>query len=129
MGAMSSRREPWLHVKRLGTGGWTQLVSVTAVDVGVVYVLKAQQEEDDKMRAKAANVAARAAVGATDMLSKWQMMAAQGLAKRQGGDTGRGGTWARVMVPWNVERGFRRGLVWCAADDVVWWIVECGGVV
>ncbi|XP_024374336.1 uncharacterized protein [Physcomitrium patens] len=48
---------------------------------------KAQQEEDDKMRAKAANVAARAAVGATDMLSKWQMMAAQGLAKRQGGDT------------------------------------------
>jgi transcription initiation factor TFIID subunit 4 len=48
---------------------------------------KAQQEEDDKMRAKAANVAARNAVGATDMLSKWQMMAAQGLAKRQGGDT------------------------------------------
>jgi hypothetical protein len=40
------------------------------------------------MRAKAANVAARAAVGATDMLSKWTMMAAQGLAKRQGGDTG-----------------------------------------
>lgn len=57
--------------------------------LGIVCFSKAQQEEDDKMRAKAANVAARAAVGATDMLSKWQMMAAQGLAKRQGGDTGR----------------------------------------
>jgi transcription initiation factor TFIID subunit 4 len=68
-----------------------------------VCLLKAQQEEDDKMRAKAANVAARAAVGATDMLSKWQMMAAQGLAKRQGGDTGKAGMWVRLMAPWYVS--------------------------
>lgn len=40
------------------------------------------------MKANAANVAARAAVGADDMLLKWQMMAAQGRQKRQGGDAG-----------------------------------------
>ncbi|KAL2940856.1 Transcription initiation factor TFIID subunit 4b [Bienertia sinuspersici] len=33
------------------------------------------KEEDDKMRTTAANVAARAAVGGDDMLSKWQLMA------------------------------------------------------
>ncbi|XP_076915181.1 transcription initiation factor TFIID subunit 4b-like isoform X1 [Bidens hawaiensis] len=51
--------------------------------------LKANKEEDDKMRATAANVAARAAVGGDDMLSKWQLMAEQNRQKREGGtDTG-----------------------------------------
>ncbi|KAG1347879.1 transcription initiation factor TFIID subunit 4b [Cocos nucifera] len=40
--------------------------------------------EDDKMRATAANVAARAAVGGDDMLSKWQLMAEQARQKREG---------------------------------------------
>ncbi|KAH9539078.1 hypothetical protein CY35_15G040100 [Sphagnum magellanicum] len=55
---------------------------------------EAQQEEEDKMRANAANVAARAAVGADDMLTKWQLLAAEGLAKRQGG----GATNYRVQI-------------------------------
>ena len=37
------------------------------------------------MRATAANVAARAAVGGDDMLSKWQLMAEQARQKREGG--------------------------------------------
>ncbi|KAG6548179.1 hypothetical protein Mapa_010230 [Marchantia paleacea] len=49
---------------------------------------KAQQEEEDRLKANAANVAARVAVGADDMLLKWQMMAEQGRQKRQGGDIG-----------------------------------------
>lgn len=36
------------------------------------------------MRATAANVAARAAVGGDDMLSKWQLMAEQARHKREG---------------------------------------------
>ncbi|KAK7819151.1 transcription initiation factor tfiid subunit 4b [Quercus suber] len=47
--------------------------------------LKANKEEDDKMRTTAANVAARAAVGGDDMLSKWQLMAEQAWQKREGG--------------------------------------------
>ncbi|KAK9983283.1 hypothetical protein SO802_032808 [Lithocarpus litseifolius] len=47
--------------------------------------LKANKEEDDKMRTTAANVAARAAVGGDDMLSKWQLMAEQARQKREGG--------------------------------------------
>ncbi|PON91092.1 Histone-fold protein [Trema orientale] len=43
------------------------------------------KEEDDKMRTTAANVAARAAVGGDDMLSKWQLMAEQARQKREGG--------------------------------------------
>ncbi|KAL6502798.1 hypothetical protein OROHE_023966 [Orobanche hederae] len=35
---------------------------------------KANKEEDDKMRATAANVAVRAATGVGDMLSRWQLM-------------------------------------------------------
>jgi transcription initiation factor TFIID subunit 4 len=58
-------------------------------------VQKAQQEEEDKMRANAANVAARAAVGADDMLTKWQLLAAEGLAKRQGG----GATSRSLLFP------------------------------
>ncbi|GJW75319.1 transcription initiation factor TFIID subunit 4b [Tanacetum coccineum] len=43
------------------------------------------KEEDYKMRTTAANVAARAAVGGDDMLSKWQLMAKQARQKREGG--------------------------------------------
>ncbi|XWS25534.1 hypothetical protein CRYUN_Cryun27aG0076400 [Craigia yunnanensis] len=50
-----------------------------------VKVVKVNKEEDDKMRATAANVAARAAVGGDDMLSKWQLMAEQARQKREGG--------------------------------------------
>ncbi|XP_010272131.1 PREDICTED: transcription initiation factor TFIID subunit 4b isoform X3 [Nelumbo nucifera] len=46
---------------------------------------KSSKEEDDKMRTTAANVAARAAVGGDDMLSKWQLMAEQARQKREGG--------------------------------------------
>ncbi|GAB2293834.1 hypothetical protein Dimus_028046 [Dionaea muscipula] len=45
------------------------------------------KDEDDKMRTTAANVAARAAVGGDDMLSKWQLMAEQAKQKREGGAT------------------------------------------
>jgi len=49
------------------------------------------REVDDKMRTNAANVAARAAVGGDDMLSKWQLMAEQARQKREGGtDTASG---------------------------------------
>ncbi|THU71616.1 hypothetical protein C4D60_Mb04t03340 [Musa balbisiana] len=54
--------------------------------------LKANKEEDDKMRATAANVAARAAVGGDDMLSKWQLMAEQARQKREGFDGAPGKT-------------------------------------
>ncbi|XP_020276937.1 transcription initiation factor TFIID subunit 4b-like isoform X1 [Asparagus officinalis] len=47
---------------------------------------KANKEEDDKMRTTAANVAARAAVGGDDVLSKWQLMAEQARQKREGLD-------------------------------------------
>ncbi|KAJ8541179.1 hypothetical protein K7X08_001995 [Anisodus acutangulus] len=47
--------------------------------------IKVNKEEDDKMRTTAANVAARAAVGGDDMLSKWQLMADQARQKREGG--------------------------------------------
>jgi len=38
------------------------------------------------MRTNAANVAARQAVGGSDMLSKWQLMAEQARQKREGLD-------------------------------------------
>lgn len=41
------------------------------------------KEDDDKMRTNAANVAARAAVGGDDLLSKWQLMAEQARQKRE----------------------------------------------
>lgn len=50
-----------------------------------VKSVKVNKEEDDKMRTTAANVAARAAVGGDDMLSKWQLMAEQARQKREGG--------------------------------------------
>ncbi|XP_047340872.1 transcription initiation factor TFIID subunit 4b [Impatiens glandulifera] len=46
--------------------------------------IKVNKEEDDKMRTTAANVAARAAAGGDDMLSKWQLMAEQARQKREG---------------------------------------------
>ncbi|KAG1366867.1 transcription initiation factor TFIID subunit 4b [Cocos nucifera] len=55
-------------------------------DEGRSKALKANKEEDDKMRTTAANVAARAAVGGDDMLSKWQLMAEQARQKREGLD-------------------------------------------
>ncbi|XP_010939116.1 transcription initiation factor TFIID subunit 4b isoform X2 [Elaeis guineensis] len=55
-------------------------------DEGRSKTLKANKEEDDKMRTTAANVAARAAVGGDDMLSKWQLMAEQARQKREGLD-------------------------------------------
>ncbi|WJX38528.1 hypothetical protein P8452_26180 [Trifolium repens] len=52
---------------------------------------KVNTEVDDKMRTNAANVAARAAVGGDDMMSKWQLMAEQAKQKREGGtDTASG---------------------------------------
>ncbi|KAL5777622.1 hypothetical protein ACOSP7_010548 [Xanthoceras sorbifolium] len=54
-------------------------------DEGRSKTVKVNKEEDDKMRATAANVAARAAVGGDDMLSKWQLMAEQARQKREGG--------------------------------------------
>ncbi|GMI70587.1 TBP-associated factor 4B, TBP-associated factor 4 [Hibiscus trionum] len=54
-------------------------------DDGRVKVVKVNNEEDDKMKATAANVAARAAFGGDDMLSKWQLMAEQARQKREGG--------------------------------------------
>ncbi|GMH03172.1 hypothetical protein Nepgr_005011 [Nepenthes gracilis] len=47
-------------------------------------IKKLNKGEDDKMRTTAANVAARAAVGGDDMLSKWQFMADQARQKREG---------------------------------------------
>lgn len=41
-------------------------------------------KEDDKMRANAANSAARAAIGGEDVLSKWQLMAEQARQQRDG---------------------------------------------
>ncbi|XP_063947384.1 transcription initiation factor TFIID subunit 4b isoform X7 [Daucus carota subsp. sativus] len=47
--------------------------------------IKANKEDDDKMRTTAANVAARAAVGGDDMFSKWQLMAEARQKQREGG--------------------------------------------
>ncbi|XP_073224999.1 transcription initiation factor TFIID subunit 4b isoform X2 [Cicer arietinum] len=54
-------------------------------DEGRNKATKVNKEVDDKMRTNAANVAARAAVGGPDMLSKWQLMAEQARQKREGG--------------------------------------------
>ncbi|CAN4122581.1 unnamed protein product [Withania somnifera] len=54
-------------------------------DEGRGKSIRVNKEEDDKMRTTAANVAARAAVGGDDMLSKWQLMAEQARQKREGG--------------------------------------------
>ncbi|KAB2031049.1 hypothetical protein ES319_D05G277000v1 [Gossypium barbadense] len=59
-----------------------------------VKAVKVNKEEDDKMRTTAANVAARAAVGGDDMLSKWQLMAEQARQKREGGTDAASGSQA-----------------------------------
>ncbi|KAF9668491.1 hypothetical protein SADUNF_Sadunf14G0009200 [Salix dunnii] len=56
-------------------------------DEGRVKSVKANKEEDDKMRATAANVAARAAYGGADIMSKWKL-AQQARQKREGGMEG-----------------------------------------
>ncbi|CAI0451824.1 unnamed protein product [Linum tenue] len=48
---------------------------------------KLSKEEDDKLRTTAANMAARAAVGGDDLMSKWQLMS-QARQKREGGQDG-----------------------------------------
>nr|GMC54327.1 transcription initiation factor TFIID subunit 4B-like isoform X1 [Ipomoea batatas] len=53
-------------------------------DEGHVKSGKVNKGEDEKTRATAANVAARAAIGGDDMLSKWQLMAEQARQKREG---------------------------------------------
>lgn len=48
-----------------------------------VVISQANKEEDGLTRTTAANVAARAAFGGNDMLSKWQLMAEQARQKRE----------------------------------------------
>lgn len=63
------------------------------------------------MRATAANVAARAAVGGDDMLSKWQLMAEQARQEREGIIDGtssyRQGRFAGGKLSTNGERRLR----------------------
>lgn len=59
---------------------------VSSATSNFLTCMQVNKEEDDKMRATAANVAARAAVGGDDMLSKWQLMAEQARQKREGMD-------------------------------------------
>ncbi|KAE9457241.1 hypothetical protein C3L33_10868, partial [Rhododendron williamsianum] len=72
---------------------------------------RANKEEDDKMRTTAANVAARAAVGGDDMLSKWQLLAEQARQKRGGGDVFSGSqpgtdlSCKPLSISQNTERG------------------------
>ncbi|OIW19803.1 hypothetical protein TanjilG_24502 [Lupinus angustifolius] len=67
-------------------------------DDGRTKSTKVNKEEDEKMRTNAANVAARAAVGGDDMLSKWQLMAEQARQKREGGtDLSSGSQTAKDM--------------------------------
>ncbi|XVF22490.1 hypothetical protein REPUB_Repub12eG0177100 [Reevesia pubescens] len=54
-------------------------------DEGQVKSVMMNKEEDDKMRATAANVTARAAVGGDDIMLKWQLMAEQARQKRKRG--------------------------------------------
>ncbi|CAA0809054.1 Transcription initiation factor TFIID subunit 4b [Striga hermonthica] len=58
---------------------------------------KANKEEDDKMRATAANVAVRAATGVGDMLSRWQLMI-EAKQKQGGSDTLSGSQPGKDMV-------------------------------
>lgn len=62
-----------------------QLKPISQLFMLLCAIVQANKEEDDKMRTTAANVAARAAVGGDDMLSKWQLMAEQARQKREGG--------------------------------------------
>ncbi|KAA3466935.1 Transcription initiation factor TFIID subunit 4 [Gossypium australe] len=72
-------------VKVLSMSNFPSIICPSAIQIMRVGNVQANKEEDDKMRATAANVAARAAVGGGDMLSKWQLMAEQARQKREGG--------------------------------------------
>ncbi|XP_019152984.1 PREDICTED: transcription initiation factor TFIID subunit 4b-like [Ipomoea nil] len=70
-------------------------------DEGHVKSGKVNKGEDEKTRATAANVAARAAIGGDDMLSKWQLMAQQARQKRDGsGLEGASDSQSRKDVAW-----------------------------
>ncbi|XP_031119972.1 transcription initiation factor TFIID subunit 4b-like [Ipomoea triloba] len=70
-------------------------------DEGHVKSGKVNKGEDEKTRATAANVAARAAIGGDDMLSKWQLMAEQARQKREGsGLEGASDSQARKDASW-----------------------------
>ena len=62
------------------------------------------------MRTTAANVAARAAVGGDDMLSKWQLMAEQARQKREGGMEGASSSQTLKDVNHNPQSSSGRNL-------------------
>ena len=62
------------------------------------------------MRTTAANVAARAAVGGDDMLSKWQLMAEQARQKHEGGMEGASSSQAVKDVNRNPQSSSRRNV-------------------
>lgn len=77
-------------------------------DDGRPKATKAHREEDDKMRTNAANVAARAAVGGDDMLSKWQLMAEQARQKREGLDGAPSSSHSTKTISTKLVPNFRR---------------------
>ncbi|KAJ6391226.1 hypothetical protein OIU77_025254 [Salix suchowensis] len=79
-------------------------------DEGRVKSVKANKEEDDKMRTTAANIAARAAVGGDDMMSKWQLMAEQARQKREGGMEGASSSQTLKDVNHNPQSSSGRNL-------------------
>ncbi|XP_074369937.1 transcription initiation factor TFIID subunit 4b-like isoform X2 [Apium graveolens] len=70
----------------IDTEGNTRVEGDKEKDYTHARPLKANKEDDDKMRTTAANVAARAAVGGDDKMSKWQLMA-EARQKRGGVDS------------------------------------------
>ncbi|XP_042381644.1 transcription initiation factor TFIID subunit 4b-like isoform X1 [Zingiber officinale] len=74
------------HRKVTDLDGNTEVDAEKDKEDGRSEAVKANKEEDDKLRTTAANVAARAAVGGDDMLSKWQLMAERARQKREGFD-------------------------------------------
>ncbi|KAI7753268.1 hypothetical protein M8C21_018988 [Ambrosia artemisiifolia] len=62
-----------------------KLKRAAEASVKLIAYLKVNKVEDDKSRTADANVAARAALGGHDMLSKWQLKAEQARQKRKGG--------------------------------------------
>ncbi|KAI9174067.1 hypothetical protein LWI28_011403 [Acer negundo] len=79
-------------------------------DDGRSKTVKVNKEVDDKMRATAANCAARAAVGGDDMLSKWQLMAEQARQKREGGGEAASGRQAGKDVNHKPSSTFGRNM-------------------
>ncbi|CAL0332753.1 unnamed protein product [Lupinus luteus] len=79
-------------------------------DEGRTKSTKVNKEEDEKMRTNAANVAARAAVGGDDMLSKWQLMAEQARQKREGGTDLSSGSQTAKDMNRKSSSAFRRSM-------------------